>query len=513
MKPIEKNEIQLFGKDCRREVINKIHKEEMKIVSEMLKSPLKKINDIILDKPESKSNNDSILKNPILLKKKQYLKKRIKKSKTTKYKSNPSISSLADDTKQLELGKRISVTLSQKSIISQSDDLKKTRNVSVEDFNDKKLRYSKKILDKEIDKVRGKFLFESVGKTDKFFENQKYLKEKPLRYSKSELLTTEKEKPLHLRYQVEMEKKQVNLQIIKMKVKVEDDLKNNIKNLKRVNNHMNNSKNLNKTQRFEQWQNLNQMWNKKKQYNLQIMYEIKQNDSYVNNQYSFKPKLNPKYTSNKLNEDQLINKMIRTKSEKMLHKMQIIKEMTPSFQPKLNKSYISLNKPSNLQFKPNKSYLSQNKSASLLETRKQNLLVQSRSKIKNSNDTITKSPFCSYEQNKSKVIVNKSRCNPNKSFNASFDTPIKKPIRRPTLEAQLQNSIYRKEDNNNSNLYMINVRDHSSCNFAKENNIVLNNKRDKKLLNSVTGKNFVNFNKTLPEKLLSKNKSVGRINK
>ena len=71
----------------------------------------------------------------------------------------------------------------------------------------------------------------------------------------------------------------------------------------------------------------------------------------------------------------------------------------------------------------------------------------------------------------------------------------------------------RKEDNNNSNLYMINVRDHSSCNFAKENNIVLNNKRDKKLLNSVTGKNFVNFNRTLPEKLLSKNKSVGRINK
>lgn len=447
------------SREFRKEAFKKVRNEEIKLLEENLKTPLENIDNQINQKLIFKNSDESILWAPIISRGK------MKNSSTKLLTNNPSIPN--DDNRKNSLKRQLSTTSLQNE----------TKNVNLEaEMEEIKhpIRNERKISDKTNESLLKKVVSEMIGKGDKYLDSQKEMKEKPKKNSNTERFVRNNE-PIYVRYYQELAKKEYNVDNIRQRVLEEklSRLNNFISNCSQKNrSYRDPESQLSKSQIIENFQIRNELWIKRKEENLQIMNEIKQNEEDATN-FPFKPKLN----TNKFSQDDepFLEKLRRTCSERVINKKKLLQKHTPSFKPKLN---------------PSNSYISCNKSFTSMDTRK---------------STGFKSTF-----NKS-LKLTKNNSNLSKKSKGGVETSLKRKERHNKPDSYSQNLNNANKITNESNdLYKINYRNDLSYNKQPRVNNIFFDKKHKEVFNVLKKNKFINFDKssTKTSKRLSLNNSL-----
>jgi hypothetical protein len=430
------------SREYRKEAFKKIRNEEIKVLEENLRTPLENIDYQINQKLISKSSDESILWAPIISRGKL-------KNTSAKLLTN----NANEDKGKNSLKRQLSTT----SLPNE------TKNVNIEpEIEEIKAQFidKKTLAEKTNENQLKKIVNEMIGKCDKYIHSQKEMKEKPKKNSNTDRLIRNNE-PIYVRYYQELAKKEYNVENIRQKVLEEkiSKLNNFISNCSNKNrSYRDHESNLNKTQIIENFQLRNELWIKRKEENLQMMNEMKQNNEAMTN-FPFKPKLNTNKFSN--DNEPFLEKLRRTSSERLINKKKLVKKHTPSFKPKLNPSY---------------SYISCNKSFTSSETMK---------------STGFKSTL-----NKS-LKLTKNNSNLTKISKGGFDSSLKKKGSNNKQESCFQNlNNSNKMTNDSNDLYKINYRnDLSHIKQPRVNNIIFD-KKHKEVFNVLKKNKFIKFDNT-----------------
>ena len=460
---LDSSEFKSYIRQCRKKAFKKIHSTQMKIFYDDVRVPIKHIQSVLKKKNTSVSV-DSILNSRFSKKPVQEVKK-TNKIKRTGTLDVSKCDKLTEDVIEQVL---FSQSAKRSSIFKESN-----QNLERKDNNPINDMYEK---NKQLKERRNLSLLQL--RNEKVLKESLEIQEKPYVSNKSKMMIANRStKPIFMRVWEDEEIKERNLSILKNNIEEEKNYFSEIRiNPLNKRQNISNNNSIDKSQRFDNWFDSNTQWNRKRQIQRQILYELKQNEE-EKSYKALKPN-NSNIESNKMLNESFFERMNKKNNEKKSHIKKIRSDISPTFKIKTNNKLPNyLNKYVNTSFTTNMIELKSTIKTDLLNKNIKN--YYSNNSKKSCSTNITKSVRKNYSSN---------------NLNRSIDErEEQKKYGNWEKIIHNVNDISKKDRlSNDQKLYKINVRNSSSCDIEKGSIVLMDNKISK-ILSCLARKKIVNM--------------------
>jgi hypothetical protein len=486
--PFDKKDLNEYMKECRKQAFKKLHRTHMSFFGEEVKGSISKIEKMI------KKRNASEIKESILNSLFTQKAKSVKKSKGKRMGTQQAVKTLKNvkPEAQEQNVKPLQSVHSQKSMSSYKEDATPPENTNNLNKNNEINADKKKIsfYHKNLEFEKKKNLELTQMRNQKLFYESVELKDKPYVSEKSKRIISKLErKPIHMRVWEDEEIKEKNLSILKQNIEVEkkyfSEININPIILKKSQNSSKYST-IEREQKFESWLDSNMKWNQKKQYQKQVMYEMKQNELEQNLENTKRAKVI--INDNNLNSNRsFIERLNDDNTERKINLVKLKADLCPSFRAKTNSKvpiYIKRNLSSSFSYKSP-------------EVNKQDSLIKNAKNYRSTNSIKSTSTMMKT------IVKSKSTNNLYPKRTSAKDQKIKGSKWEGVIDRVNHSFNYRS---NEEKLYKINVENSSACDRSKGDRIIFDYKFSPLLL-SLANKKFVNIEDIIPKKPVASSKA------